>query len=157
MATDILKELCSKKPFREIEIPKELLENILLIPAELGPCPSALSIKIERKLSFGQIKEMMASEEEKCKAICQIVDVDMDANQFEIPTFKDTLIRKDLSLLAEIVATYFYSKIRGQKPDWASLYQIVEIDWSLRDLCPGEQEIYYEIITKREIWILEDV
>ncbi len=154
MTTDILKELYSKKPFREIEMPKELLENILLIPAELGPCPSAPSIKIERKLSFWQIKEMMASEEEKCKTICQ---VDMDANQFEIPTFKDTLIRKDLFLLAEIVATYFYSKIRGQKPDWDSLYQIVEIDWSLRDLCPGEQDIRYEIITKREIWILGDV
>lgn len=157
----------SKKLFREIEIPKELLENILLIPAELDPCPNAPTIKIERKLSFKQIKEMMAHEEETYRAICQMVDVDAIDNflsiNFEIPTFKETLIIKDISLLSEIVATAFYSKIRSQTQmtirnwaqtsDWSRLYQIVEIDWSLRDLYPGEQHIHYEIFTKREIFI----
>jgi len=147
--------LNSKKPFRNIEIPieipKELLENILLIPAEKAPCPFAPIIKIGRELSSEQVKEMMAHEEEKHTATFKLIGT--DANQFEIPTLKENLIRKDLYLLSEIVATGYYSKIRKQNPDWENLYQIVEIDWSLSDFYPGDQAIHYEVFTKREILI----
>lgn len=152
MATDILGKLDNKKPFRSVEIPDELLENILLIPTELGPCLYAPIIKVERKLSCGQVEEMMAYEEEQYKGICHALGVDV-ISPIETPTFKDTLIRKDLSLLCEIVATNHYSKIRRQKPDWSNLYQMVEIDWSIGDFHPVGRAIHYEVFTKREIFI----
>jgi hypothetical protein len=156
----MLKDLGNKKPFREIEIevPDELLENILLIPVKLGPCPHAPIIKVERKLSFEQTKEMMAYEDKIHRAACQTLGVNT-ISEIEIPTFRDSLVRKDLSVLSEIMATTFYSKIRRQIrfwleiSNWSNLYQMVEIDWLFCDLCPRDRGIHYEIITKREIRI----
>jgi hypothetical protein len=143
MGTDALKKWDTEKFFREMEIPQELLESILLIPAIREPCPFAPTIKISRKLSHDQTKEMMAYEEE--------FGMDVDTT-IEMPTFKETLIKKDLVLLAEIVATSYYLKIRQRKIDWPDLYQIVEIDWSFRDFRPGEGAIHYEVFTKRQIY-----
>lgn len=152
MTTDILEKLDSEKPFRSIEMPEEFLESILLIPATQGPCPFAPAIKIDRELSHEQIEEMMAHEEIQFKSLCRALDID-GIGPVQTPTFGDTLIRKDLYLLAEIVATSFYSKIRKQKPDWINLCQVVEIDWTMRNFYAGEQALHYEIFTKREIRI----
>jgi hypothetical protein len=141
-ADTLLNELDNEKSFRSIEIPEELLESILFIPAEKGLCPFVPIIKVERYLSPEQVKEMLAEEEE---------------NQYDLSTFKGALVRRDAYLLSELVATNYYSKIRQQKPDWASLYQVVEIDWTLKDLCPDQQAaIHYEIFTKREIFCRSD-
>lgn len=142
----------SKKSFRNIEMPENMLENILLIPAEQGPCHFAPIIKVERKLSCEQVKEMMAYEEAKYRGLYQSLGLEV-ASLVEMPTFKQCLIRKDLYLLSEVVATDYYSRIRKQNPDWDNLYQMVEIDWALTDFNPGEQCIHYEIFTKREILI----
>lgn len=158
MNIDIFEKLNSKAPFRSIGISEELLENILLIPAERAPCPYAPIIKVERKLSYEQIKDMMVCDEEKYENFYRVLGI--DASKVEIPafveilTFKDTLIKKDVLLLTEIVATDYYLKARGliQVSDWSNLYQIVEIDWTFNDLYPGEQAIHYEVFTKREIF-----
>lgn len=71
MTTDILEKLDNEKPFRSIELPKELLETILLVPRNMGRCHYVPIIKIERKLSCEQVKEMMAYEEEKHREIYQ--------------------------------------------------------------------------------------
>jgi hypothetical protein len=148
MATDILGKLDNEKPFR-VEIPDELLENILLIPAEYSICSTPI-IKIERKLSCEQVKEMMAHEESKLN---QIFSIDTTI-QSGVPTFKESLIRKDFHLLGDLVATYYYSKVRTIT-NWSSLYQVIETDWSLKDFYPVGQAIHYEVFTKREICIKE--
>jgi hypothetical protein len=159
MDADMLEKSNGGNPFRSIEVPKEFLESILFIPANLDHCPCAPTIKIERKLSRKQIEKMMAEDEERCKIICQTLGVDALGighinYQFKIPTFKEALIRKDILLLSEIVATDYYSKIRGQKYDWRDLRQTIETDWSLRDFYPDQEDaIHYEIFTKREIYI----
>jgi len=118
-----------------LEMPEGFLENILLIPSELTTDLTVPIIKVERKLNLKQIRDMISG-----------------YDYYPIPSLKEELIRKDLFLLAGLVASIYQSKIRGDIA-YDQLYQVVEIDWSFRDLYPGEQAIHYEVFTKREIFI----
>jgi hypothetical protein len=136
------------------DIVKEILESLLLIPTEQGRCPLSPIIKVERKLSF---EEMEVHEKEGYETTCEASGLNA-ISPIENLTLKQILVRKDFDLLGELVATNYYSRIRKQNPAWSDLYQVVEIDWSLRDLQPAEEgAIHYEVFTKRDIFIrIED-
>jgi hypothetical protein len=136
-----------------LEIPEGFLENILLIPSELTADLTVPIIKVERKLNLKQIRDMIKGGDKKLSAIAKMLDIQSSGyDYYSIPSLKEELIRKDLFLLAGLVASIYQSKIKRDIA-YDRLYQVVEIDWSYQELYPGDTEIHYEIFTKREIFI----
>jgi hypothetical protein len=137
-----------------LEVPEELLEPIFLIPTELSTDLIAPIIKVERRLTRRQIEDMVKEGDRKLDGISKLLNAPPLNYQYSIPGIKEKLIRKDLLLLVQLVTSMYWFKIRDVEFD--QLYQVVEIDWSYRDLYPGDTEIYYELFTKRDIHIRDN-
>lgn len=134
-----------------------LFDSILLIHTVATMDLLAPTIKIVRKLTTNQIERMLSEKEEFHSRVNAILGTQDDFKKYyrTIYNLKEELIRKDLSLLGQVIAIIYRSKI-GHDIPYEELYQVVEIDWTYRDLYPGGTQIHYEIFTKRDIRIREN-
>lgn len=142
-----------------LEFPEDLQDGILLITSELVQYLDAPIIKVERKLNSEQAKEMLKAKRKKFFDFSTFLGTEPFApNPYELITdLKEELIRKDLFLLGQIIAGIYTEKIKHKVDiDYDQLSQIIEIDWTYKDLCLGDTQIHYEIFTKRDLVICSE-
>lgn len=68
---------------------------------------------------------------------------------------KEYHVKQDLCLLVDLVDRYFVHELKkiGVNPDClpSDIIQIVEVEFTMIDLYPGDTEIHYQLYTKRGI------
>jgi hypothetical protein len=68
---------------------------------------------------------------------------------------KEYHVKEDLNLLVDMIDKYFRHESEKVSIDLGNfsddIIQIVEIDFTMIDLCPGNTEIHYRLYTKRGI------
>lgn len=124
-----------------IEIPSELtLPDLLLVDALSGACQAGVEI-IKKHISRDEIKQEYDNWGGKTPA------------DFGISELKERLLIDSLQLLVDAINQKYISKLENLDLTNAILWQVVEIDWTYQDLCPGDTEIHLEVFTKRDIFL----
>lgn len=85
----------------------------------------------------------------------------IERSLYGIADLKEKLVIEDIKTLSDRINKQYIKKLKqlGTDPTChQDLWQVVEIDWTFQDLCPGDEALHYRIFTKREICIrnLED-
>jgi hypothetical protein len=163
----------SEKPFRE-EIRKKMFfgqipvtleikdsgfpsvffeKSPLLIPSIAGKVEAPI-ISVERRPGRSDIAKTINRINEQLG----IENKNLDEFPFLntcIADAKEYYIKQDLQLLVNLVARYFDHELKSFRagldniPD--DMMQIVEIDFTMIELSPGDTEIHYRLYTKRGI------
>lgn len=148
------------------DLDRALLPNLLLmIPWRPSKC-EANEISIERHLDEAAIEHKAAIKTANWNGINRLFGNGQD--QPVIPflqeiaaEIKEQSIQQDITELGEMVQEVYLKQLvkLGIRPADAStrVEQVIEVDFTMLDLYPGDTQIHYKLYTKRELRLLEAV
>lgn len=140
--------LFEELPFSIPKINKRVEAPIISIERQLEPDDIAKTINLlVMAAQLGRINEQLGIENNPLEGFTFL--------NVNIADVKEHYIEQDLYLLVDLVDRYFDHELKrigvdlDNIPD--NIIQIVEFDFTMIDLCPGDTKIHYKLYTKRGI------